>query len=144
MTFPNKETVEQIRKMYPVGTKIAIVSMSDPYVNMPAGTNGFVTGVDSTGTIFAKWSNGSSLGAVYGEDIIRKMTITEVIKTQAKAVAGTGKTNMFDKNEVQRIAFQLEYYELVDFIVANILSRYFDFTNRVDNFIPFGVDYCVF
>jgi len=38
------------------------------------------------------------------------------IKEQILAVRGTGKTNMFDANAVMRIAFDMGFYELVDFI----------------------------
>jgi hypothetical protein len=30
MDFPNKEQVERVRKQYPVGTVVEIVSMADP------------------------------------------------------------------------------------------------------------------
>ena len=47
--------------------------MSDPYRDMPAGLCGTVTHVDDTGTVFADWENGSTLGAVFGEDRIRRV-----------------------------------------------------------------------
>ena len=40
----------------------------------------------------------------------------ETVKQQILAVRDSGKTNMFDLNAVARIAFDNEYYELVDFI----------------------------
>ena len=42
--------------------------MSDPYTHIPEGTIGVVTGVDDAGTIFVKWSNGSTLGVVFNVD----------------------------------------------------------------------------
>ena len=42
-------------------------------VLFPAGLRGTVTHVDDTGTVFAKWENNSSLGAVYGIDRIRRV-----------------------------------------------------------------------
>jgi hypothetical protein len=42
--------------------------------------------------------------------------MTETVKSQILAVRATGATNMFDTNAVQRIAFGLCYYELVEFI----------------------------
>jgi hypothetical protein len=38
------------------------------------------------------------------------------VKEQILAVRATGKTNMFDANTVQRLAFDNGYYELADFI----------------------------
>ena len=42
--------------------------------------------------------------------------MTEQIKEQILKVRDTGLTNMFDTNAVQRIAFEMELYELVSFI----------------------------
>lgn len=38
------------------------------------------------------------------------------IKEQILAVRNTGRTNMFDVNAVQRIAFEMDFYELVAWI----------------------------
>ena len=70
--FPSKETVERIRKQYPVGCLVKLVSMSDAFAP-PVGTTGRVTGVDDCATVHIIWSNGSSLGAVFQEDIIEKV-----------------------------------------------------------------------
>ena len=40
---------------------------------MPPGLKGTVKAVDDMATIHIAWDNGSSLGAVYGVDIIRKL-----------------------------------------------------------------------
>jgi len=40
----------------------------------------------------------------------------EKIKEQILEVRDTGRTNMFDVPQVQRIAFELDLYELVDFL----------------------------
>ena len=42
--------------------------MSDPYENIPVGTQGTVIAVDDLGTIHVNWDNGSSLGIVYCQD----------------------------------------------------------------------------
>lgn len=39
----------------------------------PVGTIGVVQGVDSTGSLLAAWSNGSSLNVVYGVDKVRRV-----------------------------------------------------------------------
>lgn len=118
MKFPNKETVERVRRQYPQGTRIELVSMSDPYTTLKPGDRGTVTFVDDTGTVFCDWDNGSTLGAVFREDEIRLLSspITDTIKEQILAVRATGETNMFDTNAVQRIAFDHGFYELVNFI----------------------------
>ena len=42
--------------------------------------------------------------------------MSEKVKEQILAIRATGLTNMFDTNMVQRIANELQYYELVIFI----------------------------
>jgi hypothetical protein len=67
MRFPNKETVDRVRREYPVGSRVELVCMDDPQAP-PIGTRGTVTGVDDTGSIMVRWDNGSGLNVVYGED----------------------------------------------------------------------------
>lgn len=64
--------------MYPPGTRIELISMTDPYAPVPEGTRGTVKFVDSMGTIFPEWDNGRSLGVVPGEDSFRKLTQEEI------------------------------------------------------------------
>ena len=59
--------VEILRRKYPVGTKVKLISMSDKYAP-PAGTIGKVTNVDYIVTVHVAWQNGSSLGLVDGID----------------------------------------------------------------------------
>ena len=42
--------------------------------------------------------------------------MTDKIKEQIIAIRDTGLTNMFDVNTVQRIAHEMEFYELVIFL----------------------------
>lgn len=72
MQFPSKEQVERVRLEYLRGAKVECVSIDDPYTRIPPGTIGEVTDVDDTGSVFVKWSNGVTLGAVYGVDVIRR------------------------------------------------------------------------
>jgi hypothetical protein len=68
MNFPSRETVERIRKEYPVGTRVKLVSMNDLKAP-PIGTKGTVRGVDDAASLIVSWDNGSSLSVVYGEDM---------------------------------------------------------------------------
>ena len=72
MRFPSKETVECIRKEYPVGTRVELVKMDDAQAP-PIGTKGTVKGVDDIGSLLIDWDNGCGLNAVCGEDIVRKI-----------------------------------------------------------------------
>mgnify|MGYP001080356652 FL=1 len=71
--FPNQETVERVRKMYPKGTRVELIRMDDPYSRLKPGDKGTVRLVDDTATVFVDWDCGSGLGVVYGIDRVRKL-----------------------------------------------------------------------
>ena len=71
MRFPSTETVERIRKEYPVGARVELVQMNDPQAP-PVGTKGTVRGVDDIGSIRVAGEKGSGLSVAYGEDICRR------------------------------------------------------------------------
>lgn len=73
-----RRIAESTKKLYPPGTRIELLSMSDSYAPVPSGTRGTVKFVDSMGTIFPEWDNGRSLGVVPGEDSFRKLTQEEI------------------------------------------------------------------
>ena len=64
MKFPNKNYLEQLRKQYPVGTKIQLISMRDEKYPILPGTVGVVTHIDDAGSIHMRWENGSSLALI--------------------------------------------------------------------------------
>ena len=115
MNFPDRKTVERIRKEYPVGTRVILEQMEDVQAP-PAGTMGTVLGVDDTGSLLMRWDNGSGLNVVYGEDRVRKMIMTDKVFRALLKIRDSGATNMFDTNMVQRLAFDSGFYELVCYI----------------------------
>lgn len=52
--------------------------------------------------------------------------MNDKIKEQILAIRKTGITNMFDIRVVQRIAYEMNFYELVDFLETN-RKAYVDF-----------------
>ncbi len=72
-SFPAKETVLQLRKTCPRGTRVELVRMNDPYSTLKPGDQGTVDFIDDTGTIFCSWDSGSTLGIVYGEDVVKRL-----------------------------------------------------------------------
>ena len=72
MRFPDRETVERLRREYPVGTRVRLVKMTDPFAP-PIGTLGVVRGVDDLGDVMVAWRNGSGLSVVFGEDVCEKV-----------------------------------------------------------------------
>ena len=72
MGFPDRETVERVRREYPAGTRVALEKMDDCQAP-PVGTEGVVEGVDDTASLMVRWSNGSRLHVIYDEDEVRKI-----------------------------------------------------------------------
>jgi hypothetical protein len=70
MRFPSRETVECLRRQYPAGTRIELLSMDDPQAP-PEGTRGTVLAVDDIASLIVAWDNGSSLNVAYGVDQVR-------------------------------------------------------------------------
>lgn len=70
---PSREIVEQLRKEYPAGTRVALDKMDDPYTKIPVGSEGTVLYVDDIGSIHVRWDCGSGLSVVYGEDKCHKI-----------------------------------------------------------------------
>ena len=71
--FPSRAVVESLRRQYPAGTQVELISMDDPYTKLRPGDQGTVIAVDDIGSVHIQWNNGSSLGAAYGADVIRKL-----------------------------------------------------------------------
>ena len=66
--------LEQHRKEYPIGTRVELIHMDDPYnKKLVPGCKGTVRWVDDWGTIHVNWDCGSGMGVVYGEDSCRKV-----------------------------------------------------------------------
>lgn len=60
--------VAYIKKQYPAGTRIKLISMDDPWHPVEPGTEGTVQLVDDIGQIHMKWDNGRTLALVPGQD----------------------------------------------------------------------------
>ncbi len=67
----SKAALEARRSRYKPGTRVELVSMSDPYTKLKPGDQGTVRLVDDIGTVFVDWDCGSGLGAAYGADEIK-------------------------------------------------------------------------
>ncbi len=61
--------VEAMKSWYRAGSRVVLISMDDVHAP-PSGTKGTVMFVDDIGTVHVAWDNGSTLGAVLGEDRI--------------------------------------------------------------------------
>ncbi len=74
MNFPSSEIVARLRREYPKGCRVELISMNDPYnTRLVPGCKGTVTGVDDIGTIHVNWDCGSGLGVAWGEDFCKRL-----------------------------------------------------------------------
>ena len=64
LQFPSESYLEQLRKKYPVGTKLQLISMQNEKYPVLPGTVGEVTHIDDAGSIHMRWENGSSLALI--------------------------------------------------------------------------------
>ena len=75
---------EHMKRCYPPGTRLVLLSMDDPYAPVPAGTRGTVKYVDDIGQIGVAWDNGRSLSLIPGMDTYRKLTQQELTQEQGE------------------------------------------------------------
>jgi len=73
----NQNEVDEIRKMYPSGTRIKLIYMND-LNSVPSGTKGTVDFVDGAGQIQMIWDNGRSLALIVGVDKFEKIKEKEI------------------------------------------------------------------
>ena len=81
MQFPSESYLKQLRKKYPVGTKLQLLSMRNEKYPVLPGTVGEVTHIDDAGSIHMRWENGSSLALI--PEIDSFQTVSEA-KNKAK------------------------------------------------------------
>lgn len=88
-----RRMAQRTKESYPVGTRLELISMDDPYAPVPPGARGTVQYVDDMGQIGMKWDNGSSLSLVPGEDSFRKLTQEELAEEQKSQDDGMDEDN---------------------------------------------------
>ena len=74
MNFPSRETVERLRREYPVGCRIVLDEMDDPYTKIPVGSQGTCKGVDDAGNVMCAWDCGSGLSIAWPVDRCHKVS----------------------------------------------------------------------
>ena len=67
---PSREQIERLRRQYPIGTMVELISMDDAQ-SPPPGTFGKIQGVDDAGSVLVSWQNGSSLSLIPEADDFR-------------------------------------------------------------------------
>ncbi|WP_312472476.1 DUF4314 domain-containing protein [Neobacillus sp.] len=89
-SFLSQKQVEKIKEQYPVGTRIELIHMEDPYGPIEPGMQGTVESVDDAGTLHMRWDNGRTLGIVLGEDQFKVIPESqeEVVDNDQKQTMG--------------------------------------------------------
>ena len=81
MRFPDRETVDRVKSMYPPGSRVVLDWMDD-YMAPESGTQGTVICVDDVGAVIPVWdATGGRLSVVYGYDKCHLISTEEEAKT---------------------------------------------------------------
>ena len=75
----SKEKLDFIKNKYPIGTRVKLDYMADPYA-VPSGTLGTIDYIDDEGQIGVSWDNGRTLSLVYGVDRFEIVDINKDIE----------------------------------------------------------------
>ncbi len=74
----NEREVNKIKEQYPIGTRIELISMDDPYP-VPSGTCGTICDIDDQGQLDVKWDNGRTLSLIPNVDKFKVIDIEKNI-----------------------------------------------------------------
>ena len=83
--YISESALRKLRDEYPIDSRVELVKMDDAQAP-PVGTKGTVEHIDDIGTVFCKWDNGSGLGFVPGEDVVKKLDSVVVITYGQKQI----------------------------------------------------------
>ena len=67
----HRDFVECMRKQYPPGTRVEVVSLCNAEEHLKPGMKGTVVAVDDQPALLVDWDNGSSLSLLIGKDHFR-------------------------------------------------------------------------
>ena len=75
----SKEKLDFIKNKYPIGTRVKLDYMDDPYA-VPSGTLGTINYIDDEGQIGVLWDDGRNLALIYGVDKFEVVDINKDIE----------------------------------------------------------------
>ena len=136
------EKVERLKKRYPEGTRIQLISMSGE-ADMPSGLMGTVNFVDDIGQLQMKWDNGRSLALVPGEDsftTVRKPEKTQVQERKPNAPLIGADGNIFNllgiaSRTLKETGMEKQANEMFD--RASASSNYEEALNIISEYVNF-------
>lgn len=77
----NENKLNYIKEKYPVGSRVKLNYMEDPYA-VPSGTLGTIEYIDDEGQIEVSWDNGRTLSLIYGVDSFDVIDINKDVDKQ--------------------------------------------------------------
>lgn len=92
---------ERMKRCYPPGTRLLLLSMDDPYAPIECGTKGTVVHVDDAAQIHMRWDNGRTLTIVPNEDSFRKLTDEELDEENNAICVEETTDEMLDDGQTQ-------------------------------------------
>jgi len=134
MTQYDIEMIEALRRVYPAGTRISLISMDDPYTTLKPGDEGVVAYIDDVANIHVNWDCGSTLALINGVDefsvvveddtltgkwrneALPEGTIPDTVIEMIMDIRAEGQCNMMDSRAVQQRAHEKNYHTLVLYI----------------------------
>lgn len=75
----SKEKLNFIKHEYPIGARVKLIYMDDPYA-VPSGTLGTINYIDDEGQIGVTWDDGRTLALIYGVDNFEVINIKKDIE----------------------------------------------------------------
>lgn len=72
--LPGREVTEALKKEYPVGCRIVIHHVSDPFIYIPPETKATVHGVDAGGLVHVSCDEGTSVKLIHKADQFERIT----------------------------------------------------------------------
>lgn len=73
----HRNFVERMRKQYPPGTRVEVISLCNEEEHLKPGMKGTVVGVDDQPALLVNWDNGGSLSLLIGQDQFRVVSEQE-------------------------------------------------------------------
>lgn len=77
----NENKLNYIKEKYPVGSRVKLNYMEDPYA-VPSETLGTIEYIDDEGQIEVSWDNGRTLSLIYGVDSFDVIDINKDVDKQ--------------------------------------------------------------